>query len=69
MAMSTTTVDPDSSRNFLNPVIFGSLSQGQEHFFNSPFTADIYWKILRNMSSVRLVRDFLRKKKRKAGRV
>ena len=49
MATSTTTVDPDSSRNFLNPVIFGSLSQGQEHFLSSPFTAEIYWEILRNL--------------------
>ena len=52
MAMSTTTVDPDSSRNFLNPVTFGSLYQGQEHFFSSPLTLDMDWEILRNISGL-----------------
>ena len=49
MAINTMMVEEDNSRNFLNPFTLGSLSHGQEHFFSSPFTLDIYWEILRNI--------------------
>ena len=48
IATSTTSVELVSSRYFLNPFTFESLSQGQEHFLSSLFVAVMKREILRN---------------------